>query len=154
PSLIFYPLSSIFYPLQLTDDPCMITGTLRSRVDKLWEEFWTGGITNPLTVIEQISFLMFARLLDMRESLEEKKWNRVNKGKSFPGVFFTRGEQNLRWQNFREKGGDDMLVLLRDKVFPHFRKLGKAGSTFGEYMKDAQLLIQKPSLLSTAVSMI
>ncbi len=132
----------------------MIAGPLRTRVDKLWEEFWTGGITNPLTVIEQISFLMFARLLDMRESTEEKKWNRVNKGKPFPGVFFKRSEQNLRWQNFREKGGDDMLVLLRDKVFPHFRKLGKAGSTFGEYMKDAQLLIQKPSLLSTAVSMI
>jgi len=132
----------------------MITGPLRSRIDKLWEEFWTGGITNPLTVIEQISFLMFARLLDMRENTEEKKWNRLNKGKRFPGVFFKRDEQRLRWKEFQHLGGDEMLVALRDKVFPHFRKLGKNGSTFGEYMKDAQLLIQKPSLLSTAVSMI
>src|SRR5437868_2269875 len=132
----------------------MITGDLKNRIDKLWEEFWTGGITNPLTVIEQISFLMFARLLDMRESTEEKKWNRVNKGKPFPGVFFRRDEQKLRWSSFREKGGDEMRDLLRDHVFPHFRKLGKAGSTFGEYMKDAQLLITKPSLLSKAVSMI
>ena len=47
----------------------MITGKLRQDVDRLWEEFWTGGITNPLTVIEQISFLMFSRMLDIRESL-------------------------------------------------------------------------------------
>ncbi len=46
----------------------MITGTLRSKVDRLWDEFWTGGITNPLTVIEQITFLMFSRLLDIAES--------------------------------------------------------------------------------------
>ncbi len=51
----------------------MINGELRSRIDKLWEEFWTGGITNPLTVIEQISFLMFARLLDIAEARNEKK---------------------------------------------------------------------------------
>ena len=50
----------------------MITGTLRNQIDKLWTEFWTGGITNPLTVIEQISFLMFARLLDIEETRREK----------------------------------------------------------------------------------
>ena len=51
----------------------MITGTLKSKIDKLWLEFWAGGITNPLTVIEQISFLMFARMLDMREIAAEKR---------------------------------------------------------------------------------
>ena len=56
----------------------MITGPLRAKVDKLWEEFWTGGITNPLTVIEQISFLAFARLLDIRESTDEKRWRRLH----------------------------------------------------------------------------
>ena len=142
----------------------MITGQLRSRIDKLWEEFWTGGITNPLTVIEQISFLMFSRLLDMRESTEEKRWNRTNKGKSFPGYFFTPSEhsQNTRWSNFRHLGGEAMLPLVRDKVFPHFRTLGTNGhqpkdepkNTFAEYMKDAQLMIQKPSLLVSAVNMI
>jgi type I restriction enzyme M protein len=142
----------------------MITGQLRSRIDKLWEEFWTGGITNPLTVIEQISFLMFSRLLDMRESTEEKRWNRTNKGKAFPGVFFIPGEegQKIRWSNFRHLGGESMLPLVRDKVFPHFRTLGTNGhqskdepkNTFAEYMKDAQLMIQKPSLLVSAVNMI
>ncbi len=139
----------------------MITGELKSRINKLWEEFWTGGITNPLTVIEQISFLMFARLLDLRESTEEKKWNRTHKGKPFPGAFFSPKQQKLRWEQFRHLGGDAMLPLVRDEVFPHFRKLGDAAlpgngakNTFSEYMKDAQLMIQKPSLLSSAVSMV
>jgi type I restriction enzyme M protein len=131
----------------------MITGPLRARVDKLWEEFWTGGITNPLTVIEQISFLVFARLLDIRESTEEKRWNRVHAGKPFKGIFGP-DQQDLRWSSFKNLGGDAMLPLMRDKVFPHFRKLGQSGGTFGEYMKDAQLLIQKPSLLVSAVAMI
>lgn len=142
----------------------MITGQLRSRIDKLWEEFWTGGITNPLTVIEQISFLMFSRLLDMRESTEEKRWNRTNKGKPFPGVFFTPNSdgQKIRWSNYRHLGGEAMLPLVRDKVFPHFRTLGANGhhlkgepkNTFAEYMKDAQLMVPKPSLLISAVNMI
>jgi type I restriction enzyme M protein len=142
----------------------MITGQLKSRVDKLWEEFWTGGITNPLTVIEQISFLLFSRLLDMRESTEEKKWNRTHKGKPFPGHYFAPGTegQRLRWSSFRHLGGEAMLPLVRDKVFPHFRTLGQSDrlfadephNTFAEYMKDAQLLIQKQNLLVSAVSMI
>ena len=51
----------------------MITGELRNKIDKLWEEFWTGGIANPLQVIEQITFLLFARMLDMTESRNEKR---------------------------------------------------------------------------------
>jgi type I restriction enzyme M protein len=131
----------------------MITGPLKAKVDKLWEEFWTGGITNPLTVIEQISFLAFARLLDIRESTEERKWRRLRPGRPFKGLFGP-GEQELRWQNFTKLGGEAMLPLVRDKVFPHFRRLGPEGGTFGQYMKDALLLIQKPSLLVSAVSMI
>ena len=131
----------------------MITGPLKAKIDKLWEEFWTGGITNPLTVIEQISFLAFARLLDIRESTDEKKWRRLHPGRPFKGAFGP-GEQELRWQNFSKLGGEAMLPLVRDKVFPHFRRLGAEGGTFGRYMQDVQLLIQKPSLLVSAVSMI
>lgn len=140
----------------------MITGELRQKIDKLWEEFWTGGITNPLTVIEQISFLMFARLLDLRESTEEKKFDRVNKGKGlkFPGLYFGPKQQHLRWSQFKHRSGDEMLKVLRDEVFPHFRTLGTLRdedgplNTFAEYMKDASLMVQKPSLLVSAVTMI
>jgi type I restriction enzyme M protein len=129
----------------------MITGELRSRVDKLWEEFWTGGITNPLTVIEQITFLMFARLLDMSEQKNERKAGLS--GKDFDHLFGP-DQQNLRWSQFKNLGAAEMLPLIRDQVFPHFRTAAVDGATFGDYMKDAQLLIQKPGLLVSAVSMI
>lgn len=142
----------------------MITGQLRSKIDKLWAEFWTGGITNPLTVIEQISFLMFARLLDMRESTEEKKWSRKHKNKPFPGVYFPRDKQRLRWSQLKQEAdAEKVLRIVRDEVFPHFRELGQQEAaaatdgpknTFNQYMKDATLMINKPSLLISAINMI
>ena len=66
---------------------------LKGQIDKLWEQFWTGGITNPLTVIEQISFLMFARLLDIQETLNERKALRLKK--PFKQLF-TEQQQSLR----------------------------------------------------------
>ena len=70
----------------------MITGELKSQIDKLWTEFWTGGITNPLTVIEQITYLMFTRLLDITESRNEKMANRL--GGEFKSIFGDK--QHLR----------------------------------------------------------
>jgi len=138
----------------------MITGKLKSDIDKLWETFWTGGITNPLTVIEQISFLMFIRLLDINETRYEKRAGRT--GKEFVPVY-SAGQQALRWSNFKHLGGEAMLKLMqqtgpkgeRDQygVFQHLRQLGN-GTSFGEYMADAQLMIQKPSLLVSAVNLV
>ena len=128
----------------------MVTGELKKKIDALWTEFWTGGITNPLTVIEQITFLIFVRLLDVNEARDENRLKRS-------GVEFKRrfnaDEQELRWSQFRHLGADEMLPLVRDRVFPHFRK-ASVGTTFAEFMKDAQLMIQKPSLLVKAVNMI
>src|SRR3954467_8876370 len=129
----------------------MITGTLRNQIDKLWSEFWTGGINNRLTVIEQISFLMFSRLLDIAETRVEKRAARLSK--PFKGQFGPK-EQKLRWSNFKNLDAQSMLKVVRDEVFPHFRTLGDSDSTFAEYMTDAQLFIQKPSLLVSAVNMI
>lgn len=128
----------------------MITGKLRSEIDKLWEHFWTGGITNPLTVIEQISFLMFARLLDVTETRNEKRAQHTKK--DFKHLF-TPEQQHLRWKSFKELSGDKMLKLVRDEVFPHFKEIA-AATTVGGYMADATLMVQKPSLLQTAVDMI
>jgi type I restriction enzyme M protein len=128
----------------------MITGKLKNDIDKLWEEFWTGGITNPLTVIEQISFLMFARLLDVTETRNEKRAERTKK--PFDAIFGPK-QQKLRWSRLRHEPAEKMLALVRDDVFPHFRKLN-GGTTFAEYMADAQLMIQKPNLLVSAVNMI
>lgn len=133
----------------------MITGPLKSKIDKLWEEFWTGGITNPLTVIEQITFLMYARLLDMNETSDEKKALRT--GQTFKRRFNDE-QQSLRWQNLKHiESADALLVKIRDQLFPYFRTSSAEsgeGSLFAEFMKDAQLMIQKPSLLVKAVGMV
>jgi type I restriction enzyme M protein len=127
-----------------------LTTQQRSDVDKLWTEFWTGGITNPLTVIEQISFLMFAKLLDVTETRNEKRAARTKKPVK---GFFGPDKQHLRWSSFRHLKAEQMLKIVRDEVFPHFRELN-GGTTFGEYMQDAQLMIQKPNLLVSAVNRI
>lgn len=131
----------------------MITGELKNRIDSLWTEFWVGGITNPLTVIEQITFLMYARMLDMMERRDERKSQLAG------GTFkrrFTTDEQVCRWETWRHYGAEEMLPHVRDKVFPHFRRLASevGDNPFAEFMKDAQLMIQKPSLLVKAVAMI
>lgn len=128
-----------------------LTTKQKSDIDKLWTEFWTGGITNPLTVIEQISFLMFARLLDVMETTGERKAERTKK--PFKGRFNGKDDPR-RWKNLRHiEKSEKLLKVVRDEVFPHFRKLN-GGTTFGEYMQDAQLMIQKPNLLVSAVEMI
>jgi type I restriction enzyme M protein len=137
----------------------MITGTLKRDIDRLWTEFWTGGITNPLTVIEQITFLMFARLLDIEETADEKRAQRT--GRAFKRRF-REVDQDLRWRNLKQEADvDALLVRVRDRVFPHFKRLAGADTeesqterTFAGLMKDAQLLIQKPSLLQKAIEMI
>jgi type I restriction enzyme M protein len=131
----------------------MITGELKNRIDSLWTEFWTGGITNPLTVIEQITFLMYSRLLDMQERKDEKRGSVTDK----PHLSrFGEGDQDCRWETWRHYGADQMLPHVRDKVFPHFRRLAERstgeGSQFAAFMKDAQLMIQKPTLLVKAVN--
>jgi type I restriction enzyme M protein len=129
----------------------VITGALKSQVDKLWLEFWQGGISNPLSVIEQITFLMFLRLFDIAETREEKKASRL--GGKFKG-HFTADQQHLRWQNLMKLGGDSLLKTVRDEVFPHMREIAGSSSTFGRYMADAQLLVQKPTLLVKAIELI
>lgn len=131
----------------------MITGDLKNRIDSLWTDFWTGGITNPLTVIEQITFLMYSRLLDMQERKDEKRASITGK----PHLSrFGDADIDCRWETWRHYGADEMLPHVRDRVFPHFRRLAErstgAGSQFASFMKDAQMMIQKPSLLVKAVN--
>ncbi len=131
----------------------MITGPLKSRIDSLWTDFWTGGITNPLTVIEQITFLMYSRLLDMKERADEK---RASLTKQPFARRFGADEQDCRWETWRHYGSEKMLPHVRDRVFPHFRRLAErstgVNSMFASFMKDAQLMIQKETLLTKAVA--
>ncbi len=132
----------------------MITGPLKSKIDKLWEEFWTGGITNPLTVIEQITFLMYARLLDMNETSDEKRSMRTKKPFNRR---FHEDQQHIRWSNLVHiESAEQLMATVKDELFPFFKQTAQSqeGSLFGEFMKDAQLMVQKPSLLVKAVEMV
>ena len=140
----------------------MLTGKIRNDIDKLWEKFWTGGITNPLTVIEQISYLMFARMLDMQEDVAERKARST--GKDFARLFPNTPEgQLLRWKNFRNMSGKELHSHLKHKVYPFFAQLGSAEGESGEreglghiseYMQDADLEIKNESVLTSAVEMV
>jgi len=147
----------------------MLTGQIRNDIDKLWEKFWTGGITNPLTVIEQISYLMFARMLDMQEDLAERKSKTT--GKAFDRLFPDTPEgQLLRWKNFKNLSGRELHKHLKQNVYPYFAKLGKQSDAedglgqegsaiealghIGEYMQDADLEIKNESVLVSAVEMV
>ncbi len=76
----------------------MITGELKSKVDRVWDAFWSGGISNPLEVIEQITYLLFIRRLDDLNTLAEKKAHRTGKSE---GIIFGPDQQGLRWSRFK-----------------------------------------------------
>jgi hypothetical protein len=122
----------------------------RNKIDALWLDFHSGGITNPITVIVQISYLMFARLLDISESREEKRAVRLKKDfkRTFPA-----DKQHLRWSHFSHEGGDRMLKIVRDEFFP-FMRTNLQQHPLGRYLKDANCLIPSGNLLSRAVAAI
>ncbi|RYV01892.1 N-6 DNA methylase [Shewanella sp. OPT22] len=142
----------------------MLTGTLRNEIDQLWEKFWTGGVTNPLTVIEQISYLIFARMLDEKEIQKENQYNtEVSLGRTptpFERIFPETDEgQLLRWKNFKSIKGDKLIKHLRDNVYPHFGKIEvknnkEINADMMAFMADADVMVRNPTVLQEAISMI
>lgn len=130
----------------------MITGPLRNKIDGLWDTFWSGGITNPLSVIEQISFLMFARMLDIREQRNEKRAKTLKKA-NFDRIF-PDDKQHLRWSHIIHLGAEEQLRLVQEELFRFFREDVVKRSTLGRYLQDAQCIVQKPGLLKTAINTI
>ena len=131
--------SSRSEPPEARDRRGMITGQLRNQIDKLWTEFWTGGITNPLTVIEQISFLMFSRLLDIAETRAEKRAART--GKSIQGPVQPRSSSTSAGRTSRTCPPRRCSRSSGTRSSRTSAALGGSESTFAEYMNDAQLLI-------------
>lgn len=134
----------------------MIVGKTRSDVDKLWNAFWTGGITNPVSVIEQINYLLFIRRLDDIESRNERLASRTAKG--ITRRTFAQNQQQLRWSNFKQLKPDAMFKLVQEEVFPFIKELGSNTdaefSTFSKSLSDAVFMIPKASLLASAVELI
>ena len=130
----------------------MITGELRSKIDRLWDAFWSGGISNPLEVIEQITYLMFLRRLEDMQAAKERKANRL--GTQIENTIYTDDTQALRWASFKELHPDHMIVVIRDAVFPWLRTLGGDGTTYSQHMRDARFTIPTANLLTKVVDML
>ncbi|MEX1077684.1 MAG: class I SAM-dependent DNA methyltransferase [Homoserinimonas sp.] len=140
----------------------MVTGELKSQVDKVWNAFWSGGIANPLEVIEQITYLLFIKRLDELHTLAERKANRVGgpiEKRVFPEGMDDTGRRprtyaDLRWSHFKHFSPQEMYEVVDQNVFPFIRNLGEAGSSFATNMKDARFTIPTPALLTKVVEML
>lgn len=129
----------------------MLNTKLKSSIGRLWDKFWSGGISNPLTAIEQISYLLFMKRLDEMDL--KKKQDSEFTGEAYQSIF--HGEnQSLRWSHFRHMEGGEMLTHIQIKVFPFLKNLGKEESPFAKHMGNAVFIISKPSLLVEAVGII
>src|SRR5664279_6237722 len=129
----------------------VITGELKNKIDRVWDAFWSGGISNPLEVIEQITYLLFIRRLDDLQILAEKKANLT--GKPIENPQFQPNQAALRWSNLKNDAPQVMYERVGEQVFPFLRRLGGDGSTYSEHMKDARFTIPTPALLSKVVDM-
>lgn len=137
----------------------MLTGELRSQVDKAWMAFYTGGISNPLEIIEQITYLLFLRRLDDLQTLEENKSARL--GKPLEKRFFPEGAdsksckyEDMRWSRLKNMAPQEMFNVMSDHVFPFLRDIGGDGSTYSKQMQGARFTIPTPMLLSTAIDLL
>jgi len=126
----------------------MITGELKNKVDKLWEMFWTGGLTNPLDVIEQITYLMFIRDLDITDNTRQKE-------RSMLGIPYTSmfaGKEHLKWTILRDKPAETMYQTMQAEVFPFIKELNGNSGTYAKYMADAIFKVPTPQLLEKIVT--
>lgn len=142
---------------------------LKSKIDQLWNKFWSGGISNPLTAIEQITYLLFMKRLD---ELDQKKqadadWTGDKYVSKFSGSWippeyrkqedakkYAIAKQTLRWSEFKRMQAEDMLQHVQNKVFPFLKDMNGTESNFTHHMKNAVFIIPKPALLVEAVKTI
>lgn len=142
----------------------MITGEIKSQVDRVWNAFWTGGISNPLEVIEQITYLLFLKRLDENQTRAENKANRTGKPVENP-VFPTglddkgRSYQDFRWSKFKNFPRDEMYTVFAEHIFPFLRTglvllANGDESSYAKHMKDARFTIPNAGLLEKVVDII
>ena len=141
----------------------MLTGELRSKIDNVWNAFWSGGIANPLEVIEQITYLLFIRGLDDVHTLEENRSNTLkqpmrrrvfSEGRDDIGKDGGLPYEEMRWSRFRNKAPAQMFEIVADHVFPFIRSMAGADTAHAAHMKDARFTIPTPGLLAKVVDLL
>ncbi len=137
----------------------MLTGTIRNQVDRVWMAIFTGGISNPLEVVEQLTYLLFLRRLDEMQTLEENKAARLKKTVErniFPTGNDAKGRsyQDMRWSRLKNLEAQDMYTVMSEHAFPFLRELGGDGSTYSKHMQGARFTLPTPALLAKVVDML
>ncbi len=139
----------------------MLTGEIRNQVDRIWDAFWTGGISNPLEVIEQLTYLLFIKRLDELHILEEHKANRL--GTSLENPVFPAGKTPngrdygaLRWSRFKNDEPREMYAVITEDVFPFIRTLTGEDTAFAKHIRDARFTLppEKAGLLARVVDLL
>ena len=151
----------------------MITGAIKNKVDKIWTDIWAGGITNPLTVIEQLTYLMFIRSLDEKE-LETEEFEHMT-GEKMEKIFpQTPTGQSMRWSKFKNSDPREIYDVISRRVFPAIKNMhrgrlpditeqgelveagessgGEENTAFARYMQDAMFLIPTPQVLQKIIT--
>ncbi|MCP3973783.1 MAG: SAM-dependent DNA methyltransferase, partial [bacterium] len=128
----------------------------KSQIDRIWDTMWSGGISNPLSVIEQLTYLLFIKRLDELHTLKERKAARTVKPIEEP--VFGADQDGLRWSRFKELAPEPMFETVRDEVFPFIKTLGQrgdgdgeGGSTYTHHMKDALFMMPTARVLANVV---
>ena len=127
----------------------MLTGEIRSQVDRIWDAFWSGGISNPLEVMEQITYLLFIRGLDDEQANALNKANLT--GRPIEGNPFPVDRDELRWSVFKNLAPAEMFRVVDEEVFPFIKSMRDEESTFSHFMKDARLAIPNAAMLARVV---
>ncbi len=151
----------------------MVTGVIKNKVDKIWTDIWAGGLTNPLSVIEQLTYLMFIRSLDEKE-LESEEFENMT-GEKMQKIFpQSPTGQAMRWSKFKNNDPRDIFTTMTQRIFPaiknmrngvlpDFNRMGEmiypedasadeARSAFARYMEDATFLIPTPQVLQKIIT--
>ena len=153
----------------------MVTGAIKNKVDKIWTDIWAGGITNPLTVIEQLTYLMFIRSLDEKELATEEFENMA--GEKMEHIFpASEAGQSMRWSKFKDKDSREIFLTMQQRVFPAIKKMkygrlpdfdengelveieddptrpDEGNTAFARYMDDAMFLIPTPQVLQKIIT--
>ena len=150
-------------PINKQQNSSTITGEIKNRIDKIWDTLWAGGITVPVTILEQLTYLFFIKLLDEKQRREES--NAKEFGIELENPIFKVGEkwlnpetnkeipyEDLRWSVFKHFSAQNMLDHVRTNVFVFIKNIGKEyDSAYSRFMKDAVFYIPKADILQSVV---
>ncbi|HMZ94805.1 MAG TPA: N-6 DNA methylase, partial [Chitinophagales bacterium] len=128
----------------------MLSNELKSKINKLWDKFWSRGITNPITAIEQISYLLFMRRIDDADALEKAKATFAEQ--EYKSIF--QGNEDCRWSHFSQLDPDTLLELVSKRAFPFIKNLNDPSQPYTRHMQNAIFIINNSALLDEAVKAI